>query len=109
MNLFVRKGEASSHLLMELQGEVKAQSELDGMNLGKLKEENGKNTLVIGNHVLRGKQEIIKKPLYVVKKVQGGLEVIGTISNKIVFNERPAPIPLHNEKKVKHNFWNQPK
>lgn len=105
MNLSVRKVDSIEHTLIELQGEVKVTDDRDGVYLGKLKEVDGRNTFTIGNHILLGKTEKLGKPLLLARKIEGGLEIIGFINKKILFNQRPAPIPEQTEKKLKTNFW----
>lgn len=87
--------------IVELQGEIQYIENLDGMNLGKYEETGQKCKLTIGNHVLRGKIEDLPKPLLLVQKVSGTLVVTGIIKKKVLFSERPAPIPDFTKQKMK--------
>lgn len=94
--MIITKAENIKELFMiEIQGEIEYNDCIDGVRVGKLEEGQQKCKLTIGNHVLRGKIEHFAKPLVVVEKQDGNLQVIGLIKKKIIFSERPAPIPDH--------------
>jgi hypothetical protein len=88
-------------VMMELQGEVHYYDSLDGVRLGKLEKDGQKCKFVIGNHILRGKIEKLSKPLTLVEKKSGNLEICGMITQKIIFSERPTPIPMHTKQTIK--------
>ena len=88
-------------LMIEMQGEIQYSDKLDGLKLGRLEEGTQKCKFTIGIHVLRGKVEFLSKPLAVVEKSNENLIFTGIIKKKIIFSERPAPIPDHSKQIMK--------
>jgi Ctf8 len=87
--------------IIEMQGEVQYCDKLDGIKLGKIEKGEQKCKLTIGNHNLKGKIENLSRPLSLIQKVNGNLQIIGIIKQKIIFSERPAPIPDHSKQVMK--------
>lgn len=88
-------------MMIELQGEIQYSENLDGLKLGKLEDGGQKCKLVIGNHILRGKAETLSKPIAVIQKSNQNLIMVGMIHKKLIFSERPAPIPDQTKKTMK--------
>lgn len=78
--------------MMDLQGELKISDHvLENVIIGPLNIDGNRAELTIGNHLLVGKIVKLRKPLIVLKKgTIDGLNIIGYIRNKIVFDERPS-------------------
>ena len=77
---------------IELQGNLENRSD-DGfadLALGRFQvDSKGSSTLVIGSHKLEGVKTKLAKPLAVTTKDETGLAVVGLISYKYVFKNRP--------------------
>lgn len=83
--------------MIEMQGEIQYSDNFDGVRVGKLVQGQQKCTFTIGNHVLKGKIETFPKPLALLEKLNGNLQIVAMVSKKIIFSERPAPIPDHSK------------
>ena len=91
----VRVGEElNEYAIIELQGEVKSkQGVFDDLSIGPLKFDGDHATLIIGNHLLRGKVHKLKKPLAVLERAAvDGIPIIGVVRSKVVFSERSTLI-----------------
>eukprot|EP01126_Amoeba_proteus_P015081 TRINITY_DN166_c1_g1_i1.p1 TRINITY_DN166_c1_g1~~TRINITY_DN166_c1_g1_i1.p1 ORF type:complete len:106 (-),score=18.10 TRINITY_DN166_c1_g1_i1:239-556(-) len=99
MSVLIRCPEDPSEWgIIELQGVVipKMSPTLDGESLGYLEIKNNIPVLVIGNHILRGKIETLKKPLLVIRKDAkpdeegiGQWESVAFVRKKYLFVEKP--------------------
>ena len=49
--------------------------------------------LKVGNHILKGKESEIDPPLSLVKRNGDQLEIVGKVAKKMMFVDRPTPIP----------------
>ncbi|XP_042001874.1 chromosome transmission fidelity protein 8 homolog [Salvia splendens] len=93
--------------IVELQGTVEAQpsfqDRIQNLQIGLLLRPSTEEiyTLVVGYHELTGSKQRLKKPILVLKKIEGGensdskrveLDVIGVIRHKILFKTRPKAI-----------------
>lgn len=80
--------------ILELQGEVTPKnSTYEEQTMGPLTIEGNHATLIIGNHELRGKVQILKNPLLVLKKgSKEGINAVAYIKKKVVFSDRPMLI-----------------
>lgn len=86
--------------MLELQGIVKSHSEsrFDGQFVGDLHyTKNGTPVLIIGHHLMFGKEIVLEKPLAVLKKGKFEGEnteysVMCVVKRKILFKTRPKPI-----------------
>jgi len=100
--MILTKAENVKELYMiEMQGEVQYSGPFDGIRLGKLEEDGQRCKFMIGNHILKGKLEILAKPLCLLEKLNGNLVLTAMIKKKIIFSERPAPIPDHSKQIMK--------
>jgi hypothetical protein len=93
--------------LVELQGELEppaerdASASVDGVRIGELTPKpvpKGAYSLHIANNLLGGREEALKTPLVVLRKVRNehgatiALEALGLIKRRVVFKTRPRPI-----------------
>lgn len=76
--------------IIELQGKIKTTTLSSDLRIGELLYNPPR--LYIGNHILQGKIETMKKPLVLMEKNADGLKVLQVIREKIVFNNRPEHI-----------------
>merc|ERR1712244_143721 len=91
--------------ILELQGTISSpiSTTLKGMNLGKINfNKKGKPVLTIGNNIITGKKEELRKPLLITrtkaidedgKKV---LKVMAIIKSKVVFKHRPRIVLMNS-------------
>ena len=98
-----------TYCLIELQGELESKDPLDGQHLGTLVQDGQKVrsrqwTLTIGNHVLRGKEESLPKPLAIARKQATQIAIVGYVTKKLLFGSRPATIPDSQTQKTKFSF-----
>ncbi|XP_017779894.1 PREDICTED: chromosome transmission fidelity protein 8 homolog [Nicrophorus vespilloides] len=86
------------YAIVELQGDIQADCAMDGRFLGNLFfGNNGIPMLIIGNHLMYGKESKMEKPLAMLRRVKSdetGAEyhVNAIIRQKILFKTRPKPI-----------------
>ncbi|XP_056643922.1 chromosome transmission fidelity protein 8 homolog [Diorhabda sublineata] len=85
--------------IIELQGDLKSHSEsnFEGQFIGDLQyTKTGIPILIIGHHLIYGKETKIEKPFALIEKqeVDGKIEFVvkAIIKNKIIFKTRPKPI-----------------
>lgn len=85
--------------IVELQGDLKSYSEsnFEGQFIGDLHfTKTGIPLLIIGHHLIYGKEAKIEKPFALIEKqnVEGRIEyeVKSIVRNKIIFKTRPKPI-----------------
>jgi hypothetical protein len=98
--------DGSDYYIIELQGDLKTDDEiLDGMHIGTLEG----TTLNIGNHILKGQLVDISPPLHLTRREGRELIVIAKITKRLIFSERPTPIPSMEQKKPKTNAFFKPK
>ncbi|CAG9862163.1 unnamed protein product [Phyllotreta striolata] len=94
-----RTGMSDEWALIELQGDIKSNADLglEGQFLGDLHfTTTGTPLLIIGHHLLYGKETKIQKPFALIEKraIEGTAEYVvkSIIKNKIIFKTRPKPI-----------------
>lgn len=85
--------------IIELQGDIKSQSEsnFEGQLIGDLHfTKSGTPLLIIGHHLLYGKEAKLEKPFALLekKKTAHNTEYLvkSVIKNRIIFKTRPKPI-----------------
>lgn len=78
--------------IIELQGEIiPKDNSFDNRTFGPLTvDADGRATLIIGNHELRGKTVTLTKPLLVLERgTTSQIGAVACIRRKVVFSERP--------------------
>mmetsp|Transcript_11429 Transcript_11429/g.16866 ORF Transcript_11429/g.16866 Transcript_11429/m.16866 type:complete len:111 (-) Transcript_11429:11-343(-) len=94
-------GDAEEWCMVELQGSLEcSSSSMAGLDLGNIQYVKGTPMLEIGAHRLEGKDQKLPKPLLVFQKEEEAMnqeqkveyKVVGCISKKIIFKNRPKPI-----------------
>lgn len=101
-------------VFVELQGELvfRQGSHVQGLDIGKLEEDNGNFSLTIGNNRLKGKLKALPKPMIVTRRAKADavtdgeassatLQIAAIVRRKLVFNSRPFPIIERAYKKQK--------
>jgi len=103
IQIAVPSGTAVSEMVMlEFQGEFEhtEQVQLEGLELGQLEKKEGENyELKVGNHLLKGKEMTLAKPLIFTEKLKEEYQIKATIRKKILFMSRPTP--LKNDKRLR--------
>lgn len=100
MYIFSRPGEGLSPdwAILELQGDLKSHSDtsFEGKFIGDLHfTKSGTPVLIIGHHLMFGKEMKMEKPFALLEKQQNGETVYTVktiITRKIIFKTRPKPI-----------------
>lgn len=84
----------NEYAIIELQGRVNSKhGTYDDLAIGPLKFDGDHATLIIGNHLLRGKVHTLKRPLIVVERATlEKIPIIGLVRSKVVFSERSTLI-----------------
>lgn len=98
-NFRASEGLSPEWAIIELQGNLKSHTEsrLDGHFIGDLHyTKNGTPVLIIGHHLMYGKEMILEKPLAVLEKIANDKRteycVKSIVRRKILFKTRPKPI-----------------
>jgi len=94
----VRLGSSGDHewRLLEVQGTLSVDDEgvlKDGIDVGTLNQVDGVYQLLVGNHLLEGREVALKKTFAVMdREDDNDFSVTGFIRKKIVFKSRPKPV-----------------
>ncbi|CAG9819350.1 unnamed protein product [Phaedon cochleariae] len=98
-----KEGFSDEWAIIELQGDLKSHSDsnFEGQFIGDLHfTKSGIPLLIIGHHLMYGKEAKLEKPFALLeKKVDGATAytVKSVIKNKIIFKTRPKPIVGNQE------------
>jgi Ctf8. len=97
--MILTKAEKIKEILMiEIQGEIQYFDNIDGVKLGNLEENQGKCKFLIGNHNLCGKVEYLSKPLVLITKTNGNLQMTGIIKkNSFFLSDQPQFLIFQNK------------
>lgn len=96
----IEKDLSTNWAIIELQGDLRSHSEshFEGKFIGDLHyTKNGTPTLIIGHHLMFGKQVTLEKPLALLEKTKKDSDdteylVKTIVTKKIIFKVRPKPI-----------------
>ncbi|KAH0486711.1 MAG: uncharacterized protein KVP18_000609 [Porospora cf. gigantea A] len=72
-------------VMVELRGDVQVDIDEQNVDLFHLQG----NVLICGQQTFNGREEILPKPLNLLRKTEGGLKAYYRIQRKIVFDTRP--------------------
>jgi hypothetical protein len=92
--IFPISNELNELALLELQGSITPKSDsFEGLTIGPLTVDGDAATLVIGNHELHGKVQLLKKPLVVLERGSAAqIRAVAVVRRKICFADRPRLI-----------------
>ena len=85
-------GKPNELVIIELQGTIEYRGEdISEVEIGPLTVNNKEATLVVGNHLLHGKEVTISPPIAVLERgTEEGLPIVAVIRKKYVFNQKPT-------------------